>query len=257
MPEEYKRYTMKHLLKAFEEAGYPVTYMYLKRLEYKGNLILPRSTTNFKKTAGNKPLGAVREMTMTQIQNVVKAFLPGGLGFYDYRKGSIEMDKTKSTQAKIPIEIDFQYEITPLGMLANAKIWHTLYRQNITLNTQHQLVAVYCLLIGFEMLLKSYLILLNEKYCKHRELKRLGHDFAEIFMALSKEKGVKYLKETKEVMAEHKLFETDIDTMRYPKKGNMFWMSGGYYKIPNDFDDLFDHIGDEISREIMDSFYRK
>ena len=86
MPEEYKRYTMRDLLKAFQEAGYPVSYMYLKRLEYKGNLILPKSTTNFKKAAGNRPSGAVREMTKKQIDEVVKAFLPGGIGYYDYRK---------------------------------------------------------------------------------------------------------------------------------------------------------------------------
>ena len=85
MAQEYKRHTMKDLLAAFKEAGYPVSYMYLKRLEYKGNLILPKSTTNFKKAAGNRTLGAVREMTRTQINEVVKAFLPGGTGFYDYR----------------------------------------------------------------------------------------------------------------------------------------------------------------------------
>ena len=86
MTEEFKRYTMKDLLSAFKEAGYPLSYMTLKRLEYKGNLILPKSTTNFRKPVGNRPLGAVREMTMKQMQEVVKAFLPGGPGYYDYRQ---------------------------------------------------------------------------------------------------------------------------------------------------------------------------
>ena len=68
--------------------------------------------------------------------------------------------------------MNFEYEITPLGMLNNARVWHTLYKQNIILNTEHQIVAIYCLLIGFEMLLKAYLIFLNKDYCKHSELKK-------------------------------------------------------------------------------------
>ena len=86
MTEEYRRYTIKDLLAAFKEAGYPVSGMYIRRLEEKGNLILPRSTTNFKKLAGNRKIGAVREMSKTQIDNIVQAFLPGGIGFYDYKK---------------------------------------------------------------------------------------------------------------------------------------------------------------------------
>ena len=86
MLEEYKRYTIRDLLKTFKEAGYPVSHMYIRRLEYKGKLILPRSTTNIKRIGDDKLSGAVREMSMSQIQAIVRAFMPGGIGFYDYRK---------------------------------------------------------------------------------------------------------------------------------------------------------------------------
>ena len=52
MTEEYKRYTIKDLLNAFKEAGYPVSKSWIIRQEQKGNLIIPHSVSNFKKTRG-------------------------------------------------------------------------------------------------------------------------------------------------------------------------------------------------------------
>ena len=82
-------YTLKDLLAAFREAGYPVSHMWIYRQEQKGNLILPRSTTNFKKAQGRRTLGFLRIFTKTQIEAIVKAFLPGGNGYYNYRKERI------------------------------------------------------------------------------------------------------------------------------------------------------------------------
>lgn len=82
----YKGLTVKHLLKAFEDSGHPKSYMWILRQEAKGNLILPRSTTNFRKPQGIRKIGFVREFTQQQIEDCIKAFLPGGRGFYDYRK---------------------------------------------------------------------------------------------------------------------------------------------------------------------------
>ena len=84
--EEFKRYTIKDLLMAFKEAGYPVSKSWIIRQEQKGNLIVPKSVSNFKKTQGTRRSGAIREMSMTQILEIVQAFSPGGSGFYDYRK---------------------------------------------------------------------------------------------------------------------------------------------------------------------------
>ena len=86
MTEEYKRYTIKDLLNAFKEAGYPVSKSLIIRQEQKGNLIIPHSVSNFKKTRGNRAIGSIRELSMTQIQKIVKEFSPGGSGFYDYTK---------------------------------------------------------------------------------------------------------------------------------------------------------------------------
>ena len=86
---EFKRYTFKHLLAAFAASGYPVSGRWIRRQIEKGNLILPRSVTDFRKLhllSSSRPAGAVYEMSMEQIQQVVKAFSPGGNGFYDYRK---------------------------------------------------------------------------------------------------------------------------------------------------------------------------
>lgn len=89
MTEEFKRYTFKDLLKAFDEAGYPVSDRWIRRQIEKGNLVLPRSVTNFRKLHlknSSRKAGAVYEMSMEQILETVKAFCPGGNGFYDYRK---------------------------------------------------------------------------------------------------------------------------------------------------------------------------
>ena len=79
-------YTIKDLVSALNKAGLKVSQMWIYRQEAKGNLIIPRSTTNFKKPRGNRRQGAVRLLSLIHIQKIVKAFLPGGKGFYDYRK---------------------------------------------------------------------------------------------------------------------------------------------------------------------------
>lgn len=82
--DEYTK-KFKDLLQAFKNANYPVSHMWIRRQEEKGNLILPRSTTDFKGIPGKRK-GAVRKFTQRQIEQIVQAFLPGGTGFYDYRK---------------------------------------------------------------------------------------------------------------------------------------------------------------------------
>lgn len=93
---ENKRLTIKHLINAFEKAGMKVSASWVRRQEDKGNLILPRSTTNFKMAQGARRLGAVRYMTQDQINGVLKAFLPEGTnlpngevahgkGYYSYK----------------------------------------------------------------------------------------------------------------------------------------------------------------------------
>ena len=84
--DNLKNHTIKDLLQAFQDAGYPKSYMWIIRQERKGNLILPRSTTNYKKLAGNKPIGFVREMSWDQIHAIISAFIPGGKGSWDWRK---------------------------------------------------------------------------------------------------------------------------------------------------------------------------
>lgn len=84
---EFRRYTMKHLRKAFAEAGFPVADSWIRRQISKGNLILPRSTTHFAKfhiKDDSRKAGAVYQLTKEQINETVKAFLPGGSGYYNY-----------------------------------------------------------------------------------------------------------------------------------------------------------------------------
>lgn len=87
MLDSNKYYTIKDLLQAFTEAGKKVTYKWIINQEKKGNLKLPRSTTNFKKPHGfmsGRQIAAVREMTGGQIQEIIKAFLPGGKGYWHF-----------------------------------------------------------------------------------------------------------------------------------------------------------------------------
>lgn len=81
-----KYYTISYLVVALNKAGLNVTQWWVYEQEQKGNLKLPRSTTNFKKVAGIKKIGAVRIINQEQIDKIVKAFLPGGPGYYDYTK---------------------------------------------------------------------------------------------------------------------------------------------------------------------------
>lgn len=79
-------YRIQHLTAAFSDRGYPVSRTWIYRQESKGNLIMPRSTTNFKKAQGVRKAGAVRVFTKQQMEDIVDAFIPGGCGYYDYRK---------------------------------------------------------------------------------------------------------------------------------------------------------------------------
>lgn len=109
-PEEHIKYhTTGCLIKAFRLAGSSLSYRTLLRHEAKGNLKFSRSPTDFKKLGGyslGKKLGAVRYMTAEEIQEIVKTFLPGGKGLWnyedhDYRKESIP----KVTQKKLLIRL--------------------------------------------------------------------------------------------------------------------------------------------------------
>lgn len=89
-------YTIKHLLKEFERQGLKVSRSWLYRQEEKGNLVMQRSTTNFKKAQGKRKIGAVRILTDLDIKGIIKAFLPNGKGFYSCNK-SISTSNTTST----------------------------------------------------------------------------------------------------------------------------------------------------------------
>lgn len=93
---ESRKLTLKDLVKAFYDCGMPVSPSWIRRQEDKGNLILPRSTTNFKMAQGARRPGAVRYMTRSQINDVLAAFLPegthlsdgqvaNGKGYYNYK----------------------------------------------------------------------------------------------------------------------------------------------------------------------------
>ena len=82
MTQQY--HTIGKLKEAFELAGMNVSKQWIQRQEAKGNLKLPRSTTNFKKSQGTRKIGAVRVVTDNQIAQIVNAFLPGGKGYWSY-----------------------------------------------------------------------------------------------------------------------------------------------------------------------------
>ena len=84
-PDKY--YTIKYLVLAFKKVNLPHSETWFRRQETKGNLMLPRSTTNFKKPKGflsDRKIGAVRMITGKQIAEIVKAFSPGGSGYWNY-----------------------------------------------------------------------------------------------------------------------------------------------------------------------------
>ena len=80
------QYTSKDLLAHFAEYGLKYSLRWIYRQEQRGNLIVPKSTTNLKKARGVRKRGGVRLFTKRQIEGIIKAFLPGGTGYYDYRK---------------------------------------------------------------------------------------------------------------------------------------------------------------------------
>ncbi|MDO8429219.1 MAG: hypothetical protein Q7S88_01190 [Candidatus Daviesbacteria bacterium] len=156
------------------------------------------------------------------------------------------------------MKTNLDYDITPLGMLNNSKIWYGLYRQNINLGTAEKVIAIYCLLIGLEMYLKSYLILLNkEKYSFDSELQSLGHKFENVLNAIKKEKDPKLLGQIVTLVEKYDLLLIDTNSLRYPKKGDTFLRHDNYLKSYNEFDDLFDAITSEVSLGIVNKFYAK
>ena len=152
--------------------------------------------------------------------------------------------------------MESKYDITPLGLLNNAKVWYFLYRQNIYLETNHKIIAIYCLLIGLEILLKSYLSFLNkEKYSYESSLKSLGHKFDKLLEALRCEKEAKLLNKIRQIIVKYNLQSIDTNDLRYPKKGDKVILFSEYFKPTNEFDILFDSISGEIQMGISDKFY--
>lgn len=89
--------TIGALKKAFAEYGKHISNSWIRRQEEKGNLLLPRSSTNFKRAQGFRKPGAVREITNQQIEDILLSFLPKGtklkngksatgLGYFNYLK---------------------------------------------------------------------------------------------------------------------------------------------------------------------------
>lgn len=76
------KYHIADLKKKFEERGMKVSSGWVYRQEKKGVLVLPRSTTNLKTMGTLNRQGSVRVMTRIQLEEIVKAFLPGGKGFW-------------------------------------------------------------------------------------------------------------------------------------------------------------------------------
>lgn len=94
---ENNKLTIGDLIEAFTQCGYKVSPSWVRRQEDRGNLFLPKSTTNFKMAQGARQKGAVREMSRVIINDVLKAFLPEGTvlpngevatgnGYYNYKK---------------------------------------------------------------------------------------------------------------------------------------------------------------------------
>lgn len=79
-------YTIMDLVKAFKAAGYSHARSWIYRQEEKGNLVFMKSPTEYKKAQGDRKIGFVRQMTSQQMKDIVIAFMPGGSGYYDYRK---------------------------------------------------------------------------------------------------------------------------------------------------------------------------
>lgn len=100
MTEPGRLLTISDLVRAFQAAHYPVSPSWIRRQEEKGNLILPKSTTNFKMAQGARRSGAVRQMTQSQIDAIIEAFVPEGLklpngklakgtGYFNYKKQNV------------------------------------------------------------------------------------------------------------------------------------------------------------------------
>lgn len=76
------KYYLGHLKKRFEERGMRISSGWIYRQEKKGKLTFPRSTTNIKSMGTLNREGAVRVLTRIQMEEIVKAFLPGGKGYW-------------------------------------------------------------------------------------------------------------------------------------------------------------------------------
>jgi len=78
------KYRISDLRNMFSVKGMPVSQAWIYRQERRGNLRLPKSTTNIKFANGERK-GAVRVMTRGQMEEIVKAFLPGGSGKWFFK----------------------------------------------------------------------------------------------------------------------------------------------------------------------------
>lgn len=143
----------------------------------------------------------------------------------------------------------YKINITPLGMLNNARVWREIYYQNIERELDRQVVGIYCLLTSVEMYLKAYLIFHNPTYAQTSKLKDLGHDLNKICTILKETKACRKIADLLEkAIKKYKLDEhKDITTLRYPESGSMFFFHRDYKTTEHDFNQIIDAIEGEIN----------
>ncbi len=158
-------------------------------------------------------------------------------------------------------------DVTPIGMLQNARIWRDLYYENISKETNRQIVAIYCLLISLEMFIKSYLILLDKKYGDARELQNLGHNIKKLNDVLKKIRGTsnnKYehpgideISQDLENCIEDFKLDFNINILRYPKAGDRFYLHFDYLNTKNKIVLLTETIEGKINECLTKKWQQK
>jgi hypothetical protein len=156
--------------------------------------------------------------------------------------------------------METKYDVTPIGMMNNAKIWREFYYQNILSEKGRQMIAIYCLLISVEMFGKAYLVFFDKRYAKEKKLKEIGHNLKKLAESLARTSGNnnKIFTLLDLCIEEFRLDKyEDINILRYPKRGDLFYSSKEYFNVDNNLIKLTLAIEDEINSFFVEKWWER
>lgn len=140
-------------------------------------------------------------------------------------------------------------------LIKQALVWESFYQQAIQRPKEIDalLPGLYCLFISLEMRLKAYIILLDKTYSSPAKLRRMGHNFSDIYEVIHIVAPSNMSREVMECLKAYNLFNSNVNDLRYPETPRTIQIDRNLEKGDHRFISLFETIDAEV-QERMDEW---